>query len=133
MFNLNELINVVSSLGTYDGLSTEMTSNSVSTQLIDDLSITKTADREAWVNGDLTYTITIENQSTTTPYVSPTVTDTIDPALATLVANSVTINGQPATSPDDYTFDAGTGLLTVFLDDVNPETSTIIVFKVSRV
>ena len=66
-------------------------------------------------------------------YVSPTVTDTIDPALATLVANSVTINGQPATSPDDYTFDAGTGLLTVFLDDVNPETSTIIVFKVSRV
>lgn len=133
MFNLNELINVASSLGTYDGLSTEMTSNSVSTQLIDDLSITKTADREAWVNGDLTYTITIENQSTTTPYVSPTVTDTIDPALATLVANSVTINGQPATSPDDYTFDAGTGLLTVFLDDVNPETSTIIVFKVSRV
>lgn len=133
MFNLNELINVASSLGTYDGLSTEMTSNSVNTQLIDDLSITKTADREAWVNGDLTYTITIENQSTTTPYVSPTVTDTIDPALATLVANSVTINGQPATSPDDYTFDAGTGLLTVFLDDVNPETSTIIVFKVSRV
>lgn len=133
MFNLNELINVASSLGTYDGLSTEMTSNSVNTQLIDDLSITKTADREAWVNGDLTYTITIENQSTTTPYVSPTVTDTIDPALATLVANSVTINGQPATSPDDYTFDAGTGLLTVFLDDVNPETSTIIVFKVSKV
>ena len=75
MFNLNELINVASSLGTYDGLSTEMTSNSVSTQLIDDLSITKTADREAWVNGDLTYTITIENQSTTTLHVSPTVTD----------------------------------------------------------
>lgn len=129
---MNELTNIATSVGTYESLSTEMTTEAVVTQLVDDLNITKTANRESWATGNLTYTITIDNQSTN-PYESPVVTDTVDPTLATLVDGTVTINGTPATSPADYTFDAGTGLLTVNLSDVAATSTTVIVFEVERV
>ncbi len=129
---MNELTNIATSVGTYESLSTEMTTEAVVTQLVDDLNITKTANRESWATGNLTYTITIDNQSTN-PYESPVVTDTVDPTLATLVDGTVTINGTPATSPTDYTFDAGTGLLTVNLSDVAATSTTVIVFEVERI
>lgn len=132
MFFINELINTATSIGTYEGLSTEMTTEAVVTQLIDDLEITKAASRLSWATGNLTYTITIDNQSAN-PYVDPTVTDTIDPLLATLVDGTVTINGTPATTPTDYTFDVGTGLLTVYLEDVVATSTTEIEFEVERV
>ena len=129
---LNELTNTATSVGTYDGLSTEMTSEAVVVLMLDDLTITKSADRQVWVTGNLTYTITITND-TENDYVTPVVTDTIDPTLATLVPDSVTINGVPATSPTDYTFDDVTGLLTVNLPDIVAESNAVIVFEVSRV
>lgn len=129
---MNELINIASSVGDYEGLSTEITTEAVVTQLVDDLNITKTADRESWATGNLTYTITIDNQSAN-PYEDPVVTDTIDPTKATLVDGTVTINGVPATSPDDYTFDAVTGLLTVNLTEVAATSATVIEFKVERI
>ena len=100
--------------------------------MLDDLTITKSADRQVWVTGTLTYTITITND-TENDYETPVVTDTIDPTLATLVPDSVTINGVPATSPTDYTFDDVTGLLTVNLPDIVAESNVVIVFEVSRV
>jgi uncharacterized repeat protein (TIGR01451 family) len=129
---LNELTNTATSVGTYDGLSTEMTSEAVVVLMLDDLTITKSADRQVWVTGNLTYTITITND-TENDYETPVVTDTIDPTLATLVPDSVTINGVPATSPTDYTFDDVTGLLTVNLPDIVAESNAVIVFEVSRV
>lgn len=129
---MNELINTATSVGEYEGLSTEMTTEAVVTQLVDDLGIVKTADRESWATGNLTYTITIDNQSGN-PYVTPVVTDTIDPTLATLVDGTVTINGTSATSPTDYTFDVVTGLLTVNLPDVAATSTTVIEFEVERV
>ncbi|HHW69612.1 MAG TPA: hypothetical protein GX747_04665 [Tenericutes bacterium] len=129
---MNELINTASSVGEYLGLTTEMTTEAVVTQLVDDLNITKSADRDSWATGNLTYTITIDNQSEE-PYENPIVTDTIDPTKATLVDGSVTINGTPATTPTDYTFDAITGLLTVNLSDVAATSTTVIVFEVERV
>ncbi|NLL02221.1 MAG: hypothetical protein GX265_04300 [Mollicutes bacterium] len=129
---MNELTNTATSVGTYDGLSTEMTSEAVVVLMLDDLTITKSADRQVWVTGNLTYTITITND-TENDYETPVVTDTIDPTLATLVPDSVTINGVPATSPTDYTFDDVTGLLTVNLPDIVAESNAVIVFEVSRV
>ncbi len=129
---MNELTNIASSVGTYDGFSTEMTTEAVVTMLVDDLNITKVANRVSWATGNLTYTITIDNESLL-PYVAPIVTDTINPALATLVDGTVTINGTPATSPTDYTFDVISGLLSVNLPDVIAESITIIQFDVSRV
>ena len=129
---MNELTNTATSVGTYDGLSTEMTSEAVVVLMLDDLTITKSADRQVWVTGNLTYTITITND-TENDYETPVVTDTIDPTLATLVPDSVTINGVPATSPTDYTFDDVTGLLTVNLPDIVSESNAVIVFEVYRV
>lgn len=129
---MNELINIASSVGTYDGFSTQMDTETVIIQLVDNLEITKAASRESWATGDLTYTITIDNQATL-PYETPVVTDTIDPALATLIDGTVTINGNPATSPTDYEFDQISGLLTVYLPDVIASSNTIIEFDVSRV
>lgn len=129
---MNELINTASSVGEYLGLTTEMTTEAVVTQLVDDLNITKSADRDSWATGNLTYTITIDNQSEE-PYENPIVTDTIDPTKATLVDGSVTINGTPVTTPTDYTFDAITGLLTVNLSDVAATSTTVIVFEVEKV
>lgn len=129
---MNELTNTATTVGTYDGLSTEMTSEAVVVLMLDDLTITKSADRQVWVTGNLTYTITITND-TENDYETPVVTDTIDPTLATLVPDSVTINGVPATSPTDYTFDDVTGLLTVNLPDIVAESDAVIVFEVSRV
>jgi len=129
VFFINELTNIATSVGTYDGISTEMTTEAVVTYLVDDLDITKTASRTSWATGLLTYTITINNQSLN-PYVAPIVTDTVDPALATLVLGSVRINGVVTT---DYTFDVPTGILTVNLADVAASSTTIITFDVERV
>lgn len=133
MFFINELINIATSVGDFDGLSTQMDTEAVVTQLVDDLSIVKTASRQSWATGELTYTITIDNQSSTLPYETPVVTDTIDPAKATLVDGSVTINGTPATTPEDYTFNAITGLLTVNLPSVDAASTAVIEFEVNRV
>ena len=79
---VNEITNIANATGTYNGLTTSIATEAVVTPLIDDLNITKTANRQAWATGTLTYTITIDNQSATA-YVAPVVTDTIDPTLAT--------------------------------------------------
>ncbi len=128
---VNEITNIANATGTYNGLTTSIATEAVVTPLIDDLNITKTANRQAWATGTLTYTITIDNQSATA-YVAPVVTDTIDPTLATLVAGTVTIDGIVA-DPADYTFDAGTGLLTVNLSDIAATSSTVVTFQVERV
>lgn len=182
---MDELTNYAEVVGTYNLHETEIKSNSVTTILITNLEITKSANKLIWAIGNLkytitvsnpnggsvheiiitdvlnpdlirlvqdsitingvpagygnftydeatgllTYTITINNQSLN-PYVAPIVTDTVDPALATLVLGSVRINGVVTT---DYTFDVPTGLLTVNLGDVVATSTTIITFDVERV
>lgn len=132
MFSINDLINTASSLGTYNGISTEMTTEAVVTQLIDDLSITKEASRDSWITGNMTYTITLVND-TEEPYEDVVVTDTINPALATLVDGTVKIDGVVVSSPGDYTFDVPSGLLTVNLETVAATTTAVIEFDVERV
>lgn len=132
MFSINDLINTASSLGTYNGISTEMTTEAVVTQLIDDLSITKEASRDSWITGNMTYTITLVND-TEEPYEDVVVTDTINPALATLVDGTVKIDGVVVSSPGDYTFDVPSGLLTVNLGAVAATTTAVIEFDVERV
>ena len=61
-----ELTNIATATGTYNSLPTSMTSDTSAVALIEGLTITKTADQTSWVNGPLTYTITIDNQATET-------------------------------------------------------------------
>lgn len=129
---MNELINTATSIGDFNGLLTEMTTEAVVVKLVDDLFITKSADRVSWASGYLTYTIEIDNQSLV-EYETPVVTDIIDPTIAKLVAGTVMIDGTPAVEGTDYTYVAATGLLTVNLTDVDPASKATIVFQVERV
>ena len=100
--------NTTTSAGLVNGILTDLT-GAVTLQLVDGLTLTKTADKLSWADGALTFTITIDNTGDE-DYTGVTVTDIIDPLIATLVTDSVTLNGAPTT---DYTFDDVSGELVV--------------------
>lgn len=129
-----QLINKAEAIGTYQGIPVDK-----NTELIVELTaldITKTADKMIWVDGELTYTIVVTNIDKTTPgtpVLTVEVTDIIDPTIAKLVANSVTIDGNPAIEPTDYTYEPTTGLLTVKLGEILAGRFRTITFRVEEV
>ena len=107
------LSNIANVTGNYDSIPTTLTSEAVITQIISGLTILKTADKQNWASGTLTYTVTISNTSDNS-FETPTFTDTLDPVLIKLVENSVKVNGTDA----NYTYDDTTGLLTIELETI---------------
>lgn len=128
--NNKEILNTASAVGTYNGLPTEITSEAVAVQMIDGLTITKTADKQSWGNGLLTYTITIQNVATES-YGAPVVTDVIDTTLVKFVSDSVYIDDTKAESTQ-YTYDDTTHTLTINLTDIPASGSKKITFQVSK-
>ncbi len=124
------LNNTVSAVGNYNSIPTSITSLASVVTMISGLTITKTADKEVWADGLLTYTIVLDNEATET-YTSPVVTDKIDTSLVTFVAGSVTIDGVEATS-SEYTYEESTGTLTVNLTDIAPSSKKTITFQVTK-
>lgn len=127
---MNELNNLVTVAGTYNSIPTSLTSNTMVVNMVDGLTIKKEADKKNWVDGELTYTITIEN-NTDKAYNKPVVTDVIDNNFVNFVADSVIINGVKATE-SQYNYEEGTHTLTVNLDDVSPSSSSIFKFQVEK-
>lgn len=125
-----ELNNSVTSVGNYNNVPTSLTSNVSVVNMVDGLTLTKDADKKNWANGNLTYTITIDNQTATT-YESPVITDVIDHTLVKFVEDSVTINGVQADT-SKYNYDDGNHTLTVNLDDVGPSSTTTLTFRVEK-
>lgn len=124
------LNNTVSAVGNYNSIPTSITSLASVVTMISGLTITKTADKEVWADGLLTYTIVLDNEATET-YSSPVVTDKIDTSLVTFVAGSVTIDGTEATS-SEYTYEESTGTLTINLTDIAPSSKKTITFQVTK-
>lgn len=122
------LSNIANVTGNYDSIPTTLTSEAVITQIISGLTILKTADKQNWASGTLTYTVTISNTSDNS-FETPTFTDTLDPVLIKLVENSVKVNGTDA----NYTYDDTTGLLTIELETIEKEGSSVITFQVQKV
>lgn len=123
-----KLTNVPDVTGTYDSIPTTLTSEAIITDLISGLTIVKTADKQNWATGNLTYTIKITNAATSA-FEKPTFTDILDPTLIKLVDNSVKVNGTTA----EYNYDSGTGKLSVELETIAIEESTTITFQVQKV
>lgn len=98
--------------------------------MISGLTITKTADKEVWADGLLTYTIVLDNEATET-YSSPVVTNKIDTSLVTFVAGSVTIDETEAAS-SEYTYEESAGTLTVNLTDIATSSKKTITFQVTK-
>lgn len=62
---MNELSNSVKMVGVYNKILTFLTSNITTVNLINELTITKAADKQNWRDGFLTYTMTINNKNNT--------------------------------------------------------------------
>lgn len=124
------LSNTVSALGNYNDVPTAMASEAVLVTLLDGLKITKTADKPAWADGVLTYTIVLTNDETK-PYTAPVVTDIIDNTLVDFISGSVMVEGVAATD-DQYSYNENTHTLTVLLDDIAATSTRTITFQVKK-
>lgn len=124
------LTNTVRAVGNYDSIPTAITSTASVVTMISGLTITKTADKQVWAEGNLTYTIKIDNQSGKT-YTEPKITDELDTTKVTFVENSVTIDGSTADT-SKYNFDSDTNTLTITLDDIAVTESCTVTFQVSK-
>lgn len=123
-----KLTNIADVTGTYDSIPTTLTSEAIITDLISGLTIVKTADKQNWATGYLTYTVEITNAAEN-PFENPTFTDILDPTLIKLVENTVKVNGTTTT----YNYDTTTGKLTVELETIATEGSSTITFQVQKV
>lgn len=126
----SELRNSATSAGIYNNIPTSITSTVSVVTIIDGLSITKTADKQVWDDGILTYTIIIDNQ-TEKVYESPKITDVLDNNLIEFVNGSVTIDEVTATS-SEYSYNALKHTLTINLEDLDPSSTKTIKFQVSK-
>ena len=94
--------------------------------MLDGLTVTKSADKSVWADSTLTYTVEVNNE-TTVNYTEPVITDTLNTTLVSLVAGSVTINGEKM-DESKYTYSDATGLLTINLDTISPSSKSTITF-----
>ena len=122
------LTNTATSSGMYDSSPVEITSVALDTLIVSGLTITKSADKNVWINGPLTYTITITNNASES-FVDPIITDVLDPTLIVLVDNSVEYNGLPIA----YTYNSVTGTLTVDITSIASGDDGILTFQVTQV
>lgn len=122
-----KLSNIAIVTGTYDSVATTLSSETVITSIITGLTIVKTADKQNWASGYLTYTITITNNAEN-PFETPKITDTLEPTLVTLVENSVKIGDNTA----EYNYDSTTGELSISLETIPVGESSVITFQVQK-
>lgn len=97
--------------------------------LINGLTITKSANKINWADGYLTYKIVITNTSDGN-YENAYITDSLDKTIE-FVSNSLIIDNVVATE-DDYDYDAEENILTIYLNNVDDKTSKIITFQVKK-
>ncbi len=120
------LLNKGNLTGTYNGLDFNEDSTEATTVLVDGFTITKTADKEVWADGILTYTITITNGGDH-DLEGPVFSDLLDITKVNIVEDSVYVDGAIKT----YTFVGG--LLTVNLDTIAVGQTVVITFQVTKI
>lgn len=125
-----QLSNTATVLGNYNSIPTEISTQVLVVTMISGLTVTKTADKMIWSEGNLTYTIVIDNQADEA-YTSPVITDILNTTLISFVDNSITVDDQVLDS-SKYTWDENSGKLTITLSDIESKTKKTIKFQVSK-
>ena len=92
-----ELTNTASVAGNYNEIPVTFSSDALVVTMLDGLTVTITADKTVWADGVLTYTITVNNE-TTENFTAPVVTDILDTTLVIFVSDSVTIDDVKASA-----------------------------------
>lgn len=120
------LTNSASVEGTLDDQSPiSLTSNLVTTMIVDGLTITKKADKDFWAGGELLYTIVVTNNSGST-LSDGEITDILDTGMVALDGSyGVKLNG---VDTSNYKYD--NGILTVDLPELEDGMSATIKFQV---
>ena len=125
-----KLTNIASVLGNYNDIPTSISTQALVVTMIDGLTATKTADKMIWADGNLTYTITVNNESTET-YTAPVITDILETTLISFITGSITIDDTPI-EESEYTYDQETGTLTIKLPDIAPSSKKTVTFQVAK-
>lgn len=123
------LTNQVDITGQYGDGATPISfsSNVVTTSIIQGLTINKTADKVNWIDGPLTYTIVVQNDSGST-LSSGVLTDNLNTDLIEFSQDyGVKIDN---TSSSEYTY--SNGELKITLPSLADQQSTTITFQVTR-
>lgn len=107
---MNELSNSVKVVDVYNKILTFLTSNITTVNLINELTITKAADKQNWRDGFLTYTMAIISNKNNTNFFNSVIIDIIDTTLVDFVENNISINSRPA-SGSEYSYDGDTHIL----------------------
>ena len=124
------LSNIATVLGNYNSIPTQITSEVLVVSMISGLTVKKTADKMVWGDGKLTYTIEIDNQ-TNVDYTDPVITDELNTSLIKFVSVSVKLNGVELDS-SKYTYDEGSGELSITIDTVGASQKSTITFEVEK-
>lgn len=82
--------------GNYNEIPVTFSSDALVVTMLDDLTVTKTADKTVWADGVITYTIIVNNQ-TAENFTTHVVIDILDTTLVSFVSDSVTIDDVKAT------------------------------------
>ena len=127
---MNELSNTINAAGTYDDTPISLTSNTNVVKIIDGLTLKLEADKKYWKDGNLKYSITLDN-ATDVSYTTVTLTDVLDTTYISFVDGSVEIDGAKATS-SQYSYNEASHTLTVNLDSVAAQGNTMITFEVKK-
>lgn len=123
-----ELTNQATILGNYNDIPTEISTQALVVTILTGPTVTKSADKMVWSDGNLTYKLEVNNQTENT-YTSPVVTDILNPDLIKLVDNTIKIDGT-LIDESEYTYDESTGKLTINLPTINSKEETV-TFEVS--
>ena len=127
---MNELNNKVVANGIYNNIPTSLTSNTSVVNIIEDLTLTKEADKQNWSSGILTYTITINNE-TEVSYPNSKITTLINPNLVEFIPSSVKIDNLRIPEKE-YNYDKDSHILTVISGLIEDSTSKTIKFSVKK-
>lgn len=125
-----ELTNTATVLGNYNSIPTEISTTALVVTMLSGLTVTKSADKPVWSEGNLTYTIEINN-ATTEDYTNPVITDILNPTLITLVKGSIKVDSTML-EESNYTFEDSTGKLTITLPDITSQSKKTVTFEVSK-
>lgn len=127
---MNELNNFATVIGNYNDLQTTIQSDSITTLLINNLEINKSANKSIWATKNLIYTITIVNP-TSVRFENVTVTDILNPTFVRLIVESLRINKIPV-GYDYVNYDDSTGLLNIIIPIIEPNQTVVINFAVMK-
>lgn len=125
-----ELTNSATVLGNYNDIPTEISTQALVVTMLSGLTVTKTADKLVWSDGNLTYTIEVNNE-TGSSYTSPVITDILNPSLITFVDNSVKVDGTTLET-SQYTYQQDTGELTINLPTIDAGVKKTVTFEVKK-